>query len=169
MSSSTLSVHVRPAIEADIPTLIGFIQDLATYEKEPDQAKATPELMKKNLFEKEYAHALVCEDVNQGNKAIGMALYYFSFSTWTCKPSLFLEDLYVDPSVRNKGAGKALFRALGKVAEEKGCMRMDWQVLNWNEPSIAFYEKVLGSTPMVDWTQQRLELDGIKRLRTLGM
>lgn len=108
------------------------------------------------------------------------------------QPSLFLEDLYVDPSVRNRGAGKALFRALGKVAEERDCQRMDWMVLNWNEwvstyahcifaelhadllsftqtcrPSIAFYEKVLGAKPMKEWTQERLELDGIARLRSL--
>ena len=109
-SSSTLKVSVRPATEDDIPTLIGFIKDLAEYEKEPDQAKATPELMMENVFVKKYAQALICEDVSDGNKPIGMALYFFSFSTWTCKPSLFLEDLYVDPTVRNKGADKALFR-----------------------------------------------------------
>ncbi|PWN90107.1 acyl-CoA N-acyltransferase [Acaromyces ingoldii] len=127
-----LAVNVRPATPDDIPTLIQFIKELAIYEKEPDAAKATPELMKENLFEKKYAEALVAEDPEQGNRAVGMAIYFFSFSTWTSKPSLYLEDLFVVPNLRNRGAGKALFRALGRVAEERGCQRLDWQVLKWN-------------------------------------
>lgn len=143
------------------------IKDLAIYEKAEEEAQATPELLIENVFKKKYAHALICEDITNANTPIGMALYFFSFSTWKGKPSLYLEDLYVDPSVRNRGAGKALFRALGKVAEENDCQRMDWSVLNWNAPSIAFYEKVLGAVPMKEWTQERLDLEGIHRLRSL--
>lgn len=87
-----------------------------------------------NVFEKEYARVLIAEQKLDGEKKpVGMALYFFSFSTWTSKPSLYLEDLFVIPELRNKGIGKMLFRALGEVAKEKDCARMDWSVLTWNE------------------------------------
>lgn len=122
-----------------------------------------------NVFEKKYANVILAIDPASNNKPVGMALYFFTFSTWTGKPSLYLEDLFVSESVRNRGAGKALFRALGKIAEQKDCQRMDWSVLTWNAPSIAFYEKVLGATRMEEWRQMRLETDGIKRLQSLGL
>lgn len=90
-------------------------------------------------------------------------------STWTARPSLYLEDLFVLEAHRNKGAGKALFRELGRIAKSSNCGRVDWSVLDWNEPSIAFYKQVLGAKPMDGWTGMRLEEEGIERLQTLGL
>jgi len=101
----------------------------------------------------------------QPGEALGFALYFFNFSTWTGRPGLFLEDLYVSPSSRNLGVGKALFGHLGRIAQEKGCARLDWNVLKWNAPSIAFYEKVLGATTMSEWQGMRLEEAGIDNLK----
>ncbi|KAE8225389.1 hypothetical protein CF319_g1849 [Tilletia indica] len=164
------SVTVRKGTEADIPTILKFITDLAIYEKEPDAVKATPELIKENVFEKKYAEVLIVEDTATSPPTpIGWAIYFFTYSTWTGKPSLYLEDLYVDQSRRNAGVGKAIFRKLGEVAKERGCARMDWSVLTWNAPSIAFYEKTLGATRMEEWRQMRLDEDGINRLESLGL
>ncbi|KAK0549444.1 Peroxygenase 1 [Tilletia horrida] len=169
MASSSISVSTRPATEADIPTIIRFIQELADYEKEPDSAKATPELLKENVFQRKYAEAIIAEDTTTSPPSpVGMALYFFSFSTWTAKPSLYLEDLYVSPERRKAGIGKTLFRALGQIAQERGCARMDWSVLTWNAPAIGFYEGTLGATRMEEWRQMRLDEEGIKRLATLG-
>ncbi|KAF8609190.1 hypothetical protein BDV93DRAFT_432259, partial [Ceratobasidium sp. AG-I] len=92
----------------------------------------------------------------------GLAIYFFNFSTWTGKPGLYLEDLYVSPEHRNLGVGKTLFGHLGQVAEENDCPRLDWA---WNEPSIAFYKQVLGATAMEEWQGMRLEREGIQTLR----
>ncbi|KAK0526082.1 Peroxygenase 1 [Tilletia horrida] len=169
-SASSSSVSIRQGTPADIPTILKFIMDLAIYEKEPDAVKATPELVQENIFDRKYAEVLIAEDTSTSPATpIGLAIYFFSYSTWTAKPSLYLEDLYVDGARRNAGVGKAIFRALGKVAQERGCARMDWSVLTWNAPSIAFYEKTLGATRMEEWRQMRLDEEGIKRLETLGL
>ncbi|EKM76779.1 hypothetical protein AGABI1DRAFT_44438 [Agaricus bisporus var. burnettii JB137-S8] len=146
--------------------------DIAEYEHERESAKATPELLQKNLFgPTPYGHTLLAflppshPDCDKG--AIGMALYFFNFSTWTGKPGIYLEDLYVKPEYRNYGVGKALFRRLGEVAQEKDCPRLDWSVLKWNQPSIDFYEKKLGATAMSEWVGMRLEDNGIERLKSL--
>ncbi|KAJ8081840.1 Peroxygenase 1 [Marasmius tenuissimus] len=113
------SFHIRPATSDDV--VLQLIIDLAIYEKEPDAVKATPELLRKNLFETPYARALVAVAGTTDNpgKHIGLALYFFNFSTWTGRPGLYLEDLYVSPECRNLGVGKALFGELGKIAKEK--------------------------------------------------
>ncbi|KAB5593641.1 hypothetical protein CTheo_2934 [Ceratobasidium theobromae] len=161
------SFHVRPAERKDVPRIIQLIKDLATYEKELESAKATEELLILNIFERHIASALVAclgSPENPG-ETIGIAIYFFNFSTWTGRPGLYLEDLYVSPEHRNLGIGKALFGHLGKVAEENDCARLDWSVLKWNAPSIAFYEKVLGAKPMDEWQGMRLEVEGIQNLR----
>ncbi|KAI0631118.1 diamine N-acetyltransferase [Trametes polyzona] len=143
------------------------VEDVATYEKAADSVKATPELYRKTLFETPYAHTLLAfaGSPDAPGKAIGLAMYFFNFSTWTGKPGIYLEDLFVDPEFRGKGVGKALFAELGKVAEEKDCARIDWQVLKWNQPSIEFYEKTLGATAMSEWLGMRLEGSQIQNLR----
>ncbi|KAG8726182.1 hypothetical protein FRC12_023631 [Ceratobasidium sp. 428] len=150
------SFHVRQASREDVPRIIQLIKDLAEYEKELESAKATPEL----------APLVAClGSPDAPGETIGLAIYFFNFSTWTGKPGLYLEDLYVSPEHRNLGVGKALFGHLGRVAEENECARLDWAVLKWNAPSIAFYEKVLGAKPMDEWVGMRLETEGIQNLR----
>ncbi|KAI0805967.1 acyl-CoA N-acyltransferase [Irpex lacteus] len=168
MSSSTKTqFFIRKSRVEDVDAILKLIIDLATYEKAADSVKATPELLRKNIFEKEYAHTLLAflGTPEAPGEAVGMALYFFNFSTWTGKPGLYLEDLYVAPECRGTGIGKALFAELGKVAEEKDCGRLDWSVLKWNQPSIDFYEKALGATAMHEWQGMRLEGEGIKNLR----
>jgi len=115
-----------------------------------------------NLFEKPSAHTLLA--FSKSDEPIGFALYFFNFSTWTGKPGIYLEDLYVKEAFRKLGIGKALFGKLGKIAQEKGCPRVDWSVLKWNQPSIDFYEKVLDATRMEEWVGMRLEGDKIHNL-----
>jgi len=154
---------IRDAVEGDVDDILRLILALATYEKAPESAKATPELLKKNLFGPHpYAHTLLAL---VDGKAVGVAMYFFNFSTWTGKPGLYLEDLFVEVEYRKMGIGKALFGALGKVAEDHDCGRMDWAVLKWNQPSIDFYEKALGAFGMKEWEGMRLEEEGIMGLR----
>ncbi|KAJ1028738.1 hypothetical protein NDA16_001903 [Ustilago loliicola] len=124
--------------------------------------------LEENVFNKGYAEVLIAEQHKDSSVVpVGMALYFYSFSTSTSKPSLYLEDLFVIPTLRNKGVGKLLFKALGQVAQQKDCARMDWSVLKWNAPFIAFYEKVLGAKPMDEWKGMRLEHEGIENLSKL--
>ncbi|KAI9067834.1 diamine N-acetyltransferase [Trametes sanguinea] len=158
---------IRPATVKDVDAILELVVALAEYEKAVDSVKATPELYRKNLFETPYAHTLlaIAGTPDAPGKAIGIAMYFFNFSTWTGKPGIYLEDLFVDPSYRGTGVGKALFAELGKVAEEKDCARIDWSVLKWNQPSINFYEKVLGATAMSEWMGMRLEGSQIQNLQ----
>ncbi|KAI0738975.1 acyl-CoA N-acyltransferase [Daedaleopsis nitida] len=162
-----LAYFIRPATVDDVDEILRLVVALATYEKEPESVKATPELYRKNLFETPYAHTLlaISGDPNSPGKAIGMAMYFFNYSTWTGKPGIYLEDLFVEPESRGAGIGKALFGELGKVAEEKDCARIDWSVLKWNQPSIDFYEKTLGATAMSEWMGMRLQGSQIQNLR----
>jgi len=162
--------HVRSATETDIDEILTLITDLAIYEKEPEAVKATPDLIRQNVFEKKFAHVFIAvEGVSEHpGPVIGIALYFFNFSTWTGKPGIYLEDLFVKQTHRNIGVGKALFAALGQVALENDCARIDWSVLKWNEPSIKFYVDVLGAKSMTEWMGMRLEGDGIAQLAGLG-
>ncbi|KAF4564694.1 hypothetical protein EYR40_010865 [Pleurotus pulmonarius] len=165
--STPSKFHIRPAKLTDVETILQLIYELATYEKEPESAKATPQLLERNLFgDTPVAHALLAVSGTEATPGppIGLALYFFNFSTWTGRPGLYLEDLYVKPELRGQGIGKALFGELSKVAREKDCARMDWSVLKWNQPSIDFYEKSLGAKPMSEWLGMRLDEQGIEGL-----
>ncbi|SOV04265.1 related to n-acetyltransferase [Ustilago sp. UG-2017a] len=149
------------------------IQQLADYEKEPDAVKATVETLEENVFNKGYAEVVIAEQHKDCSVvSVGMVLYFYPFSTWTSKPSLYLEDLFVIPTLRNKGVGKLLFKALGQIAQQKDCARIDWSTedvytsTSFN-PTIAFYEKVLGAKPMDEWKGMRLEQQGIANLSKL--
>ncbi|KZT71698.1 acyl-CoA N-acyltransferase [Daedalea quercina L-15889] len=161
--------HIRKAAVEDVDNILQLIIGLATYEKAPESVKATPELLRKNLFETPYAHTLLAfyGSPESPGKAIGMAMYFFNYSTWTGRPGLYLEDLFVEEEHRGEGIGKAFFAELAKVAQEKDCARMDWSVLKWNQPSIDFYEKKLGATAMSEWMGMRLEEKGIENLKRL--
>lgn len=162
---------IRPTTEDDIPTILSLIYDLATYEKAAHLAQATPELLKRNLFELHHAHALLAfaGTSAEPGEALGLALYYFNFSTWTGKPGIYLEDLFVKPEARSTGIGKAFFAELGAIAQEKDCARMEWVVLKWNQPSIDFYEKKLEAKAMTEWMGMRLEEGQIDNLKKLSV
>ncbi|KAL7423745.1 Peroxygenase 1 [Cryptotrichosporon argae] len=162
-----MSYKIAKAVEGDIPEILQLIVDLAVYEKEPDAVIATPELMRKNLFENRYAEAFVARETSAG-KAVGFALYFFTYSTWLGKPGLYLEDLYVSPEHRGGGLGKLLFGHLGEEARARDCLRVEWRVLKWNQPSIDFYEKRLGSERLDEWHTMRIEgVEGIDKLAAL--
>lgn len=155
-----MELQIRNAQVNDIPTLIALIQELADYEKLSKEAVATEDLLKYWLFEKERAEALILE-VDQ--IVIGFALYFHNFSTFLGKAGLYLEDLYIKPDYRHKGYGKQVFKYLAKLTLERACGRMEWSVLDWNTPSIQFYQS-LGAKPMDEWTSYRLTEKELKAL-----
>lgn len=148
-----MSIQIRPATPVDVPTILRFIKDLAEYEREPQAVIATEAMIHDSLFaEGHVAHGLIASLEGQ---AVGYAIYFFNFSTWLGRAGLYLEDLYVTPSARGSGVGQALLRKLAGIAVERGCGRMEWSVLDWNEPAIRFY-RTLGARPMDEWTVYRL-------------
>lgn len=155
-----MDFNIRYAKESDCEAVIALITGLAVYEHMEDQMTNTPELMKQVVFAEKAANVLVCE--SEG-KIVGYSIFFFSYSTFIGKKGIWLEDLYVDPAYRGKGIGKAFFKELCGVALKEDCMRLEWNVLNWNAPSIAFYDS-LGSKAMTEWTNRRLTRDGIEHL-----
>jgi len=153
--------QIRPARVGDVPVILELIRDLATYERAPHEVTATEEQLVDVLFgERPAAEVLL---VFEGKSPVGFALFFHNFSTWLGRPGLYLEDLFVKPEKRGKGYGRALLVELAKIAMERGCGRMEWAVLDWNEPAIKFYRS-LGAKPMDEWTVFRLTRDGIERL-----
>jgi GNAT superfamily N-acetyltransferase len=154
-------VTIRPATEADVPLILRFIRALAEYEREPDAVVATEDSLRFWLFGDSPAAEVVFARVE--GVEVGFALFFQTFSTWMGRPGLWLEDLFVLPERRRRGAGLALLRHLARMASERGYGRIEWSVLDWNEPSIAFY-RGLGAKPMDEWTTFRLEGAAIDRL-----
>ena len=148
------------AAEQDIPLILEFIRDLAEYEGMLDQVVADEDLLRRELFEQHRAEVLFA--VVKGQE-VGFALFFHNFSTFLGRAGLYLEDLFVRPECRGKGYGKALLRQLARIARERGCGRMEWWCLNWNQPSIAFYRS-LGAKAMDEWTVFRLTEDTIAPL-----
>jgi len=147
-------LEIASAAESDVPLLLRFIRDLAVYEKLAHEVVATEEGLRRTLFgQRRYAEALIAR---LEGSPVGFALYFHNYSTFLGKPGLYLEDLFVDPAHRGKGIGKALLQRLAAIAVERDCGRVEWAVLDWNAPAIAFYRS-LGAAPMHDWTVFRLE------------
>jgi GNAT superfamily N-acetyltransferase len=145
--------RVREASEEDVPLILSFIRELAEYEKLSREVVATEEGLRESLFgERRYAEVLIAE--HDGSPA-GFALFFHNFSTFLGKPGIYLEDLYVNPVFRGTGIGKKLLVHLARLAKRRGCGRLEWWVLDWNEPAIGFYES-LDATAMDDWTVYRL-------------
>jgi ribosomal protein S18 acetylase RimI-like enzyme len=156
-----ITYEIREMREEDVPGVLELVKGLAEYEKLLPQVTATLDLYKKNGFgENRYFRALV---VQGRQRLIGFALYFFTFSTFLGKPSLYLEDLFVLPEYRGYGIGKDLLIKLAGIAFDRDCGRMEWSVLNWNEPAIGFYRR-LGAQPLSDWTVYRLLTDDIRKL-----
>jgi GNAT superfamily N-acetyltransferase len=155
--------QIRPAHLNDVPIILELIRDLATYERAPDEVVATEEQLMDVLFgERRVAEVLLAFEAES---PVGFAVYFYNFSTWLGRPGLYLEDLFVRPEKRGKGYGRALLVELAKIARDRGCGRMEWAVLDWNEPAIKFY-RALGATPMNEWTVFRLTRQEIANLAT---
>jgi GNAT superfamily N-acetyltransferase len=152
---------IRSACVADVPIILQLIRDLATYERAPNEVSATEEQLVDVLFGKRPAAEVLL--AFEKDMPVGFAVFFYNFSTWLGRPGLYLEDLFVKPEKRGKGYGRELLVHLAKIALERGCGRMEWAVLDWNEPAIAFY-RALGAKPMDEWSVFRLTRDGIARL-----
>lgn len=159
MMSSELIL--RPAQAGDVETLFNLIQALAEYEKLSHAVTGSTQALKAHLFGKQpYAEAILAE---YGGEAVGFALFFHNYSTFLTKPGIYLEDLFVLPEFRRKGIGKAILKYLAQLAVERDCGRLEWSVLDWNEPAIAFYEK-LGATVLPDWRICRVTADSLTQL-----
>jgi GNAT superfamily N-acetyltransferase len=156
---------IRNATEQDVPLILYFIRELAVYEKLAHKVVANEELLRKTLFgPRRYAEVLIAED--EGTP-VGFALFFHNYSTFLARPGIYLEDLFVKPEARGKGYGKALLAKLAAIAKERECGRVEWAVLDWNEPSIHFY-KSLGAVPLDDWITFRLTGEALERLAVTG-
>lgn len=164
---------IRPATPADVPVIHTMIRELAEYEREPEAAKATEAQLHEALFGAHPAvFALIAEQPTHpaaggpgaaGSEPVGFALWFRNFSTWTGTHGVYLEDLYVRPSARGGGHGKALLAELARICVERGYERFEWTVLDWNAPAIAFYES-LGAEAMDEWTVRRLSGNSLRNL-----
>ena len=140
-------LEISAATRADVPTILGFIRELAEYEKLLPEVSATETLLERYLFDEAKCRALIAR---WDGVAVGYALYFYNFSTFLARPGIYLEDLYVQPAHRNRKIGRALLGHLANIAVAENCGRLEWSVLDWNAPSIAFY-KSLGAQPMDEW------------------
>ncbi|MDE1915028.1 MAG: GNAT family N-acetyltransferase [Sphingomonadales bacterium] len=161
-----MTMSIRPAAPADIPAICGFIRDLAEYEKLSHEVRFDEAALERHLFgPRPMAEVLIGE---LDGTAQGFALFFHNFSTFEGRPGIYLEDLYVRPQARGAGLGKALLAALAAVAVERDCARLEWSVLDWNEPSIRFYRS-LGAVPMEEWTVMRVQGAVLDQLAAGGM
>ncbi|KAI9002290.1 putative N-acetyltransferase [Gaertneriomyces semiglobifer] len=148
------SIIIRKAQPGDESLILKFVRELAIYEKAEDKVKATEEHYRKTIFEKHFAHVVfACQD----GKEVGMALYFFNYSTWEGKPGLYLEDLMVSQDARANGVGTALLRHLAKTAVEMDCARVEWMALDWNTPAIDFYVHKVKAKVLDEWSTFRLD------------
>ena len=153
--------QIRPATLADVPLILRLVRELAEFEREPDAVEATEDMLERALFgERPAAEAVIAEFEGV---PVGFALFFQNFSTWTGRPGIYLEDLYVTPAARGSGTGTALLRHLAGIALDRGCGRFEWAVLDWNEPAINFY-RAMGAVGMDEWRVQRVAGDALVKL-----
>jgi GNAT superfamily N-acetyltransferase len=152
---------VRVATPADVPAIRQLIIALATYEREPDAVRATEQSLRETLFADDAKVSAFVADI-EGN-VVGIAIWFLNYSTWTGRPGLYLEDLYVAETARGTGAGRALLRALAQEAVARNCARIDWAVLDWNAPAMDFY-RALGARPQSGWQPWRLDGDALAEM-----
>ncbi|HET7875659.1 MAG TPA: GNAT family N-acetyltransferase [Methylomirabilota bacterium] len=159
------ALSIRRGTVRDVPTVLALIRGLAEYERLLHMVEASPAGLRRHGFgRRPYFETLICR---RGRRPIGFALYFFTYSTFLARPSLYLEDLFVLPEERGNGAGKALLRALARIAVRKGCGRMEWAVLDWNRPAIGFYKR-LGARLHKEWVLTRLSGAPLRRLARVG-
>ena len=158
-------LEIRSATGDDVPLILSLIEELAEYERLSHEVVATEEALRDSLFgERPLAEVLIC---HHGDEPAGFALFFHSFSTFLGKPGIYLEDLYVKPESRGMGLGRALLVHLAKLASERGCGRLEWSVLDWNETAIAFYRGV-GASPVSGWTVYRVAGEALEELAAEG-
>ncbi|HEV8432333.1 MAG TPA: GNAT family N-acetyltransferase [Thermoanaerobaculia bacterium] len=154
-------LEIRTATEADVPLILQFIRDLAEYERSAHEVAATEELLRTTLFgNPRFAEVLIGED---SGEPVAFALFFHNYSTWTGKPGLYLEDLYVKPEARRNGHGRTMLSRLAAIAKERNCARFEWAVLDWNTPAIDFYRS-LGAVPMSEWRVMRVSGEALDAL-----
>jgi GNAT superfamily N-acetyltransferase len=158
-------VQIRAAAEADVPLLYDLILELASYEKLGESVAGDAEQLRRSLFEREVAEALLVETAD--GEAVGYAIFFTNFSTFECRPGIWLEDVYVRPEHRRGGIGLAVMEHLAQIAERRDYVRLEWSALEWNEPALNFY-KGIGARRLDDWRMLRLERDEIERLAKGG-
>jgi GNAT superfamily N-acetyltransferase len=161
LQSSFAMLRIRDAVKADIPLILEFISDLAAYEKAPEQALATAQDLERDGFSDHPRFRVILAEWD--GEPAGFGLFFYHYSTWQGRPTLFLEDLFVRPRFRGKGIGKALLVHLARIALDEGCGRFEWQVLDWNTPAIDFYKSV-GAEVMREWLTMRLEGEALSNL-----
>jgi len=154
-------IQIRAATEADMPLLFDLILELAAYEKLGTAVAGDAGVLRRSLFEQKAAEALLVETAD--GEAVGYAIFFTNFSTFECRPGIWLEDVYVRPEHRRGGIGLAVMEHLARIAEERDYARLEWCALEWNEPALDFYAG-LGAHRLDDWRMLRLERDGIRRL-----
>lgn len=159
-----MELTFRYAQESDTALILEFIKELADYEKMLDDVVATEELLKEWLFEQKKAEVIFAQ---VDGKEVGFALFFHNFSTFLGRGGIYLEDLFVKSEYRGKGIGKAIFKKLGAIARERGCGRLEWSCLDWNQPSIDFYRS-MGAEAMDEWTVYRIAGEGLNRLADSG-
>ncbi len=158
-------LEIRSATEDDVPLILSLIKELAEYERLSHEVVATEESLRRWLFgERRVAEVLIG---NHEGAPAGFALFFQSFSTFLAKPGIYLEDLYVKPELRGAGIGRALLVHLARIARERGCGRLEWSVLDWNEPAIGFYKRI-GASPLSGWTVYRVAGEALEDLAAEG-
>lgn len=153
-------IEIRAAQREDVPTIFGLIRELAEYEKLADHVRGDERLLEESLFERRAAEALIIEE---GGEAVGYAIFFTTFSTFECRPGIWLEDIYVRPDWRRTGVGREVLSHIARLAVERDCARVEWLALDWNEPALRFYE-ALGAIGIDDWKALRLEGETLRRL-----
>jgi GNAT superfamily N-acetyltransferase len=160
-----MNTVIRQATAADAKQILTFIRALAEFEQAPDAVVATEDALLRDGFgPNPYFHCLIAE---HDERPAGFALYFFNYSTWVGRPGIYLEDLFVHPEFRGLGIGKALLQQVAAIAVEKGCRRMQWEVLDWNMPAIDFY-RAMGAEFLDEWRNVRLNGEALDRLATCG-
>jgi GNAT superfamily N-acetyltransferase len=156
-----MATTIREATEADVPQILAFIRALAAYERAPDAVMATEAGLLRDGFRPNPFYSCLIADYD--GRPAGFALYFFNYSTWLGRPGIYLEDLFVQPEFRGFGIGKALLKRVAAIAVEKGCSRLQWEVLDWNTPAIDFY-RAMGAEFLDEWRNVRVSGDALQRL-----
>jgi len=152
---------IRPATPPDIPALYRLVQELAAYERLTHEVRATEDSLRQAMFgDRVYLEAVIAESAGE---TVGYASYFHNYSTFVGKPGLWIEDIFVRPALRGKGHGRALFQSLANIAQQRGCGRLEWSALDWNEAAVGFYLE-FGARKLDEWTMFRLDETGIAKL-----